>query len=316
MTATPLVHAVRAVLSGTSIPQAAADIGTAPEAITEAVETYHIAGEAALHRHAWFQANIQFADWHTAEHTAAIHLAPLLLDAETTGVLGQWWFIRKAPRWRLRCQPTSGNEDALGPAMRAILDRLRTISAIEHWRPAIYEPETPAFGGPKGIAIAHALFHADSRAVLDHAAHQHTNDTNRRRERSLLLCTSLLRAARQEWHEQGDIWHRISQMRPLHPEPPTGHLRNLTADMHHLLTADPVALHNIRRADSWADAFQHAGQQLADAALRGDLERGLRDVLAHHVIFHWNRLGIPAMTQALLARAARDAILGPPPDVA
>ena len=35
---------------------------------------------------------------------------------------------------------------------------------------------------------------------------------------------------------------------------------------------------------------------------------GLRDVLAHHVIFHWNRLGLATPTQAVLAHAAADAV--------
>jgi hypothetical protein len=40
-----------------------------------------------------------------------------------------------------------------------------------------------------------------------------------------------------------------------------------------------------------------------------DVSRGLRAVLAHVVIFHWNRLGLPAVTQATLARAAASACL-------
>ncbi|MGH3802685.1 MAG: thiopeptide-type bacteriocin biosynthesis protein [Pseudonocardiaceae bacterium] len=46
-------------------------------------------------------------------------------------------------------------------------------------------------------------------------------------------------------------------------------------------------------AAPWAAAFNHAGQALA-AATEGALERGTRDTLAHHVIFHWNRMGLPS----------------------
>ena len=49
----------------------------------------------------------------------------------------------------------------------------------------------------------------------------------------------------------------------------------------------------------------NAGHALAT----GTLDRGLRDVLAHHVIFHWNRLGLPASTQATLARSAQAAVM-------
>lgn len=43
-------------------------------------------------------------------------------------------------------------------------------------------------------------------------------------------------------------------------------------------------------------AFDIAGRTLATAATDGTLERGVRNILAHHVIFHWNRLGLPAPT--------------------
>jgi hypothetical protein len=33
-------------------------------------------------------------------------------------------------------------------------------------------------------------------------------------------------------------------------------------------------------------------------------------VTALHVIFHWNRIGIPGSTQAVLAQAAKKAIFG------
>jgi hypothetical protein len=60
-----------------------------------------------------------------------------------------------------------------------------------------------------------------------------------------------------------------------------------------------------------ATAFTDAGHQLADLNRAGTLRRGLREILAYHVIFHWNRSGLPARTQALLAHAAQQAILDP-----
>jgi thiopeptide-type bacteriocin biosynthesis protein len=55
------------------------------------------------------------------------------------------------------------------------------------------------------------------------------------------------------------------------------------------------------------------GQTLGTLARSGTLQRGQREVLSYHVIFHWNRLGLSALRQAILARTARDAILGPVP---
>jgi thiopeptide-type bacteriocin biosynthesis protein len=62
-------------------------------------------------------------------------------------------------------------------------------------------------------------------------------------------------------------------------------------------------------AESWAGDFRQAGQSLHQAASAGHLTRGIRHVLTHLVIFHWNRFGLSATTQAILSRAAREALL-------
>ncbi|WTI78397.1 hypothetical protein OG242_08160 [Streptomyces sp. NBC_00727] len=59
----------------------------------------------------------------------------------------------------------------------------------------------------------------------------------------------------------------------------------------------------------WAVAFRDAGQELGHGAQEGTLDRGLRQVLSYHVIFHWNRLGLSMRGQSILAWAAREAIL-------
>lgn len=63
----------------------------------------------------------------------------------------------------------------------------------------------------------------------------------------------------------------------------------------------------------WADVYAAAGREVADLAAAGALHRGLRDVLAHHVIFAWNRLGLPYITQAVLAATAKTVVFGPDP---
>jgi thiopeptide-type bacteriocin biosynthesis domain len=247
--------------------------------------------------------SIEFPDWNTAERTVADYLLPLLATAERDGEVTCWWYLRKPPSWRLRLH-TPGP-----PASTLLGDTLDTLVArrlITGWRPGRYEPETVAFGGDDAMTIAHRLFHADSRAILTHLPHL----ASRRRELSLLLCTALLRAARQDWHEQGDIWHRASRLRPLPADVPLSLVRSMTGAVHRLLSTDTTAhngpLHDLR---SWVDDFTRAGHDLADTAQRGALHRGLRDVLAHHIVFHWNRIGIPARTQAILAHAAAQAIL-------
>jgi thiopeptide-type bacteriocin biosynthesis protein len=83
-----------------------------------------------------------------------------------------------------------------------------------------------------------------------------------------------------------------------------------------LLTADTdpaipllVPGRSAATAATWLSGFRHAGQAFASAASQSQLQRGLRDILAHLIIFHWNRLGLTAAAQAILARAAQDVIM-------
>ncbi|WP_313949438.1 lantibiotic dehydratase C-terminal domain-containing protein, partial [Frankia sp. AvcI1] len=55
------------------------------------------------------------------------------------------------------------------------------------------------------------------------------------------------------------------------------------------------------------------GEKLRTLRENGTLTRGIRAVIALHVIFHWNRLGLTATTQAGLARAAKEAVFGNTP---
>ncbi|MGH3792897.1 MAG: thiopeptide-type bacteriocin biosynthesis protein [Pseudonocardiaceae bacterium] len=82
----------------------------------------------------------------------------------------------------------------------------------------VYEPEIHTFGGADAMGLAHALFHADSRHLLAHLAQRRQDH---RRELGLLLGTRLMRAAGQDWYEQGDIWARVAAHRAAEhsPEP-------------------------------------------------------------------------------------------------
>jgi thiopeptide-type bacteriocin biosynthesis protein len=317
--------AVLEVLAGDRLDQVAARAGMNPVDLAEAVEVFHVAGEAALRAHApshdWFAVRIQPTDWDTAEHAIATHLAPRLRQAQDNGILAAWWFLRKHPCWRLRLYPGAATTVVeLAVALGAILDDLAVAGLFERWWAATYEPEVFAFGGPPAMAVAHRLFYTDSTGVLGYVRHldvvEQPHDVLGRRELSVLLCSSLFRAAGQDWYERGDIWHRVVQMRPLPNGVPVNRLPGMAENMRRLLAADTGQLlapeGPLSFAASWAIGFRDAGRDLADAGQRGVLLRGMRDVLAHHVIFHWNRIGLSATTQAILSRAARDAVMNPP----
>ncbi|WP_380277503.1 thiopeptide-type bacteriocin biosynthesis protein [Kitasatospora purpeofusca] len=257
-----------------------------------------------MHPTPWRQANVSFHEWDRAEATALTHLAPLLHAAETEGALAAWFVIRKHPCWRMRYRPGPGGHDRVTHR----LDELVAAGHIDGWTPSIYEPEVHAFGGTQAMDSAHRLFHHDSRSVL-RTGEPRTHPV----ETSLLLCSLLLHAAGLDWYERGDVWARVAAHRD---QPATGDDRLHTA-VRRLLSADP--LHALRpggtlaHAAGRARAHRDAGAELAELHAAGRLHRGLRDVLTHHVIFAWNRTGLPYATQSALAATARTVVFGPDP---
>lgn len=265
----------------------------------------------------WRQLNIAFQDWTSAEDAAVTHVAPLLRAAEADGLITSWFFVRKAPCWRLRYLP--GADPARATAqIHGGLSGLRGSDRIEDVREVVYEPETRAFGGAEGMAAAHRLFHQDSRRLLDYLAESPRRlRTAHRRELSILLCSNLLRAAGLDWYEQGDVWARVAEHREPPGDAPVGKLRAFEADLRRLMSVDtdqlvPDAVPT-GFVIEWAEAFAATGRTLADLATGGLLHRGLRAILAHHIIFTWNRHGVNYTAQAALAHTAASVVLGNDP---
>jgi thiopeptide-type bacteriocin biosynthesis protein len=248
----------------------------------------------------WFHASICFPDWDSSERAMADVVGPRLDTLTGDGATCCWWFLRKHPCWRIRIAGP-GPDRAAG-----LLGQLADDRVIDCWQQAVYEPEDHAFGGPAGMSIAHSLFCADSRGVLAYA--RLPAPALGRRELSVLLISALLDAAGLDWFERGDVFAKVARMRPAPPEGSQVKLAQLTTQLR-VLTAVPAAETLTGTALSphgtpWLGGFTDAGRALSQAAGTGVLERGLRAVLAHIVIFHWNRLGLPAATQGILARAA------------
>ena len=211
--------------------------------------------------------------------------------------------MNKSP-WKLRFIPTETGQRTISD----LLDLLALDGRIIGWAPGVYEPETLAFGGELGIQIAHTLFHHDSRHLLQYAA---VPAQLGQREVTVLLCSVLLRAAGLDWYEQGDVWARVADLRADAPAalPEDPHrVAELTSAMRHLMTADTRGLWRtgqpLAGQDGWFGAFETAGQALAHHDRHGRLDRGLRAVLAHHMIFHANRAGLSLSDQATMAALA------------
>ncbi|MEU1762853.1 thiopeptide-type bacteriocin biosynthesis protein [Micromonospora sp. NPDC005652] len=264
----------------------------------------------------WGQLNAQLTE-PAAEAAVLTLLSRRLAEAEEHGVIGSWFFIRKKGWWRLRYQPGPGMPmEAATAVLTATLARLRAEGNIQRWVQVIYEPEEHAYGGPDGMRAAHQLFHADSRAVLAYRAGLDARPDHRR-ELALLLATALLRAAGQEWCEQGDVWARVAVQRPVsQPAVPSARVAEMvgrflvvdTSPSGPLLDGGALAF-----AGDWMAAYRGAGVALGELAESGCLTRGLRALLAYLVLPAWNRLGLAYTDQHTLAAAARDVILGEVP---
>ncbi|MDF6020910.1 thiopeptide-type bacteriocin biosynthesis protein [Streptomyces sp. JH34] len=312
----PLIqNAVLAVLTGLPIADAAHQYGMDTVALSSAVKVYDQAGREALDRRSatidWWHAYLHFTDWANADTTFTTHVLPVLRDAEAAGAIDGWWYTRKHPCWRLRLRV----RHTIGPKLTvgADLDRLVADGHLQRWWPGIYEPETAAFGGAAGMTAAHALFITDSREAQQ--LRQRGDLAVGPRELSVLLCTLMMREAKLEWYEQGDVWHRVitEEHRSAINDVSTDSLDARAREIRPLLFADSKALLRpggpLEPVAEWATAFRDAGQNLGHAVQDGTLDRGLRQVLSYHVIFHWNRLGLSMRGQSVLAWAARAAIL-------
>jgi len=275
----------------------------------------------------WHQLNIRFGDRHAAERAAIAYLGPVLREAESTGLVTSWFFIRKQ-WWRFRYLPASST--SAGEAKNLLEEAVRSLrdcGCVSRWVESIYEPETNAFGGKEGMAAAHDLFHADSCHILAHLGGPADAMTtgaldgrSKRRELSVLLCAALMRAAGQDRYEQGDIWAKVVDHRPTEHSAQPARWCTFTAAMNRLITVDTgpeTALRNgaLEYAGNWLTAFEHAGQTLRTLSDEGLLTRGIRAVTAHHIIFHWNRLGLPYQAQADMALAAQEVIFTRPAGV-
>jgi protein-L-isoaspartate(D-aspartate) O-methyltransferase len=259
----------------------------------------------------WHHYLIEFTDRATAEHTTAHELAPVLNQAQHASELNTWWYLRKTPAWRLRYQPTNPDTTVVD----TLLIDLAASGHIASWTQGIYEPETLAFGGHAAMDIAHTLFHQDSQHLLARAAQTESNPALGRRESTVLLYSAMLRAAGLDWFEQGDVWAKVTALRPAshahHATP--GRADGLGRAIRRLMTANPRGAPDLL-PESWLAAFDTAGQQLAALAHNGQLERGLRAVLAHHFIFHANRAGLSGADQATLAALALDTVFHTTPN--
>ncbi|MFF1594825.1 methyltransferase, FxLD system [Streptomyces sp. NPDC058286] len=253
----------------------------------------------------WHQHNVVFADRESAKRAITERLGPALFEAEEAGQAAGWWFMNKQP-WPLRYRASEPS-----PLVERILSDLVDDGTVRSWLPGIYEPETVAFGGLDAMEAAHELFHADCRHLLTYRPGPgHLG----RRETAVLLASAMMRAAGLDWFEQGDVWAKYAALRPAARPIPPELTATLAPAMRKLMTASIPALCRsggpLDGHTQWVAAFERTGTALAGLVADGGLTRGLRAVLAHHILFHANRGGLSPEDQHALSHIAKEVVMG------
>ncbi|MBT2489124.1 methyltransferase, FxLD system [Streptomyces sp. ISL-96] len=253
----------------------------------------------------WHQHNITFIDRESALHAINERVGPALIAAETAGQLTGWWFMNKQP-WPLRYLA-----DEPSSIIESLLSDLVGDGTVVSWLPCVYEPESDAFGGPDAMDAAHELFHSDSRHLL---TYQPGPDHLGRKETAVLLASAMMRGAGLDWFEQGDVWAKVAALRPVTSALSPVRVDELTPFVRKLMSADAYGLSlrdgPLHGHGAWVTAFERTGATLVGLAKRGALTRGLRAVIAHHIIFHANRAGLLRDDQSALSNIAREAVMG------
>ncbi|MFE0150165.1 methyltransferase, FxLD system [Nonomuraea sp. NPDC059007] len=235
--------------------------------------------------------------WHaTVSFPGGAGVSPEAAFALSNALAGRrFHFLRKEGGLRLRTDQPVG----------ALLDQLVADEVVAEWVGGIYEPETAAFGGPQGMAVAHEVFVADSPAALAQTGNPDS------RGRCILLLSAMFRAAGLDAFEVGDVWAKVGALRPPIDSPTEARREAAITAMRRLMNADAAQRPNAE--PGWAErvaAFEDAGRALARLAKGGHLERGLRVVLAHHAIFAFNRANTSVAEQAAAAWLGWQVVFG------
>jgi thiopeptide-type bacteriocin biosynthesis protein len=292
-----------------------------PRELDALAEAYREGGRSALA--AWTGDPREWLYWRLVTTTDATHdsllherVLPLLAALVQADTVDNWWFLRKphgGPHLRLRLHPAPRSDLAeLTSALVGHFESWRQEGELLRCSRLVYEPEVSIFGGAGGMELAHELFWRDSvgycrsMPVLSARGFQFSAGV------SAALLAGCFQGAGLDWFEQGDVWRIVGMLRAATlPESvteadakPVARLRSIFAG------ADAVvaeAASDLPELAEWHLAFKELGRGLADADGRGDLEIGLRRIIAVHVVFHWNRMGFGFAQQALLAQCARKA---------
>ncbi|WP_328978469.1 thiopeptide-type bacteriocin biosynthesis protein [Streptomyces canus] len=257
---------------------------------------------------AWLQLNVALTrcDGDALPSARALFacLDPILAAWCDDGRLDAYFFARKAPDVRLRFlahDPLT----MLQPTLEAALAGLVADGIVARFFPSVYEPEESLFGGAAATAHVHGHFTADTRAWTAH-------DRLVRSGSAVVPPATLLVSVLDDLFrrtvscptEIWDVWHRVATLagRPDSLTVPDAECWSMPALLRRAGSEDERRVHRM-----YARANHDLASGLHAVWASGELEAGLRGVLAFVAVFTANRHGLgPAL--AVLADAMVQAL--------
>jgi thiopeptide-type bacteriocin biosynthesis protein len=212
----------------------------------------------------------------------------------------RWFFIRYAdPEWHVRVR-FCGRPEQLGallPGIERALRPFHSAGALRRVALDTYEPELDRYGGPIGMALAEAMFEADSNAALEILAH-HAADRPERWRLALLgmhdtleafgfdLETRLARCQASRDGFAGELGASIATRKALGQR-----FRQHRGVIERLLVErdDDTIAAGIAALDARRHHLRAAGARLRAAIEAGQIARPLGDLAAAHVHMWVNR---------------------------
>jgi protein-L-isoaspartate(D-aspartate) O-methyltransferase len=274
------------------------------------------AGRAALAKEVpdenWVYLRIELKRMAVARRILQKVLYPTLLKLSRRGVIQRFWYLLKHdPQCHLRLRIFGPTEQLRQEALTAVMQALRPgspRSAVTVCRELVYEPETSLFGGEWALEQVHELFYYDSRFAMGWMGVEPEESANLSAHQvSVIALQHLLRAAGLDGFEQWDVWQKVVKVRPGNQAELEEAWQAYQRDMRLLVGIDPHVVAKAMAATGhallaeYADGLTFVGGKLWQGLKEGRLQRGLRQVLATAIVFHWNRMLFTAGEQTMLA---------------
>ncbi len=251
----------------------------------------------------WMQVNVALH-----RHESSVLASARALFRQLSMVLADWkpgegidrfFFVRKPPDVRLRF--LLGDKGETLPAkLESILSALMRDGFVDDYFPSVYEPETFQFGGREGTDLVHGYFEADSRAWIEldllAAQGRRTIPTG---DLVLGVMNDLFSRTLSCNSEVWDAWCNLESLVHSSREIPPTAMEALPIDSIYRRALGPEA----RIIRDYIRANQEISAGLQELWREGKLRCGLRALLPFIAMFHFNRHGLDAAGQAVLAEA-------------